>query len=356
MKQDFEIILGNTSILRTSLSKKDRENFRTTFIKWLEEFDNVFTDLNLNIEGTNVSIHFNWGKLTKDLMTSYDNDISVSEIEEEYQLYLLAHPNEKNPFDNFFVQRGNVVEDDFISVCGSINHTDDDYNTIDYVLIIIFHIWRCCNLSFPGVIGLHNAKIVLHNKFYDMISLYSDVLGDVFNSEFIDCYHIKPLSLIKTWSWYCKVIDMSSTITKNNFDRTISSLFNYVRTDSFIQSDIVNLFLGIEAFYDLKSYAIKENLKKRGLEFLDINCNKKKFLRGISDFYDYRSRFIHGDLEIISYMDILKNFVKDVPEYDKYSSICQFGVLFILASLQNAIEKDCISLRYIETTIIEKTN
>ncbi|GAB6109086.1 hypothetical protein [Fusibacter bizertensis] len=354
MKHDFVVKLRDTSISEMELTKNQRDNFRDIFKIWLDEFIDIFTNLKLIIREIDVFIHCDWSEFIKDLKWSYDNNLLLSDVQDEYNLFKSVHGDMEFTLDDFFKLRFEENDNSNLSFSGTINHNNESYETVDYLRIIIFHIWRSSNLSFPGAFCLHNAEILISGEDSSYLSLPSYSLGSIYSSEYNNCYCIRPISLKKTWIWYCNVVDISSLVTTNNFDRAISGLFNYQRHDSFIQSDIINLFLGAEAFYDLNSRGVKETLKFRAIDFLNIQKDKKFFSKGLSDFYDYRSRYVHGDLDIISYMDILQNFLVDIPEYEKYYSVCQFGVFFILASIQNAIEKDCIALSYREIKDMKK--
>ena len=354
MEHKYSINLKPVSFLKALLMKKDRDALRNDFLKWVDDFKRVFSDFTIEMEGKTIIIRADWTEVLEDLIWSYEYNIPMNEIEEKYDFFMDITPSAMDNSSNSttkasFNHRREVKS---VSIHGELVHNGDSYDVFDFLTVAYFHIWRCCNLSFPGSFHFYQVEIVVDGDNGGKLMLPSDSIGNIYNSKFNDCLRIGIVDIDKTWEWYKSVIDMNSLITTNSFDRAISSFFNYVRHGSFMQSDIVNLFMAIESFYNLSSREIKDTLKKRSIDFLEVHEFKKKFSRGVSDFYDYRSRFVHGDIDILSYLDLLQNFVRDVPAYDEYSDNCEFGVLLLLASFQKAIELRCEELRYKETKII----
>ena len=346
MQYNYSISMKSISLSKATLFESDRDRYRSDFNIWLHEFVDTFTHFSLMIEDIDVSIECNWDEVIENLKWSYDNNITITEIQQKAEEEGITI---QDIFDRNYHDHDSSGA---ITVSGVLTHDGPKHDTFDFIAVCIFHVWRASNLSFPGIISFYGANASISGEQKGQLHLSSDSLGNIYNSQFNNCYQIRPISIKKTWLWYMKVVDSNSFVTTNNFDRAISSLFNYARHDSLLQTDIVNLFLGVEAFYALDNRGIMETLKRRSIKFLKIDNNKKMFSKGIGDFYNYRSRLVHGDMDIISYIDILNNFVKDIPAYGVYYSSCEFGTFMILASLQRAIDIGITFLAYKEIEII----
>ena len=111
------------------------------------------------------------------------------------------------------------------------------------------------------------------------------------------------------------------------------------------QDDVTNLLwslVGIEALYTEGQGSLLQQVKEKSQVLLGKQEQHKKKM---SRMYDFRSRFVHGDLDFSGKRPAYEN--EDHREHNKelMETIC-FAEAILVASLQRLVELDWGGLRY----------
>jgi len=176
----------------------------------------------------------------------------------------------------------------------------------------VFHLLVLSNIASPGAIKTREGLILLNRKKYDSFpSIYS------IHRESLD--HIKALKwptyntlpILRIWDWF-KINNFSFHYhSKTKVSRALNA-FTYLFNDDpgNLIFDLFWSLIGIEALYCTSKEGISEQIyEKVQLVLGPVLESKKK----IKNMYSFRSRLIHGDLDIPP-----NNFDYDDPDEEKF--------------------------------------
>ncbi|WP_026701722.1 HEPN domain-containing protein [Salibacterium aidingense] len=218
-----------------------------------------------------------------------------------------------------------------------------------YIENIFFQIFLTLNLSAPGSFDSYNptnAKTNLELHKYSSSQLETAWI----NSINLGWPEIESLELSKVWAWMESLEFGSRQIAKNRTEKALFSILHFCCEEKVSPTQLIWISLALEALYDTPKGQINRIFLDRIILFLNIpENNKKVYKKKIRDFYDLRSRFVHGDLDI---ENPLKNNVLDNSIFD-YDSIilenCAFGLSIVIATLQKMIKNQWNSLDFYES-------
>ena len=156
------------------------------------------------------------------------------------------------------------------------------------------------NLAFPTSFNLwygefyekiESYDIIAYAPFYSVIPLkYALEINEIWNYS-----KIKKLSFSKAWSWINKVGIPGVGVAKNVGQKTCFILLNLCNSSEFIIENSLSMSRGFEIILSNSSQGISKEMKERfELLFGTPSENKKWF----SQFYQLRSRVIHGELPV----------------------------------------------------------
>lgn len=215
-------------------------------------------------------------------------------------------------------------------------------NFEDFVLLTFSDVlFLCFNLSFPGCMGIKRIK--LNENFVDDIDksgiLFESIWG--LSKKLGNWPIIQEIPLKDVIFWFNLLKIDFITIAENNIQRTLFSIlyFSHDSYAGFNPSIIVWISQALESFYSIgKNDAILSSLKRRIFLHLGMPVQFKKIGGLINNFYDYRSKFVHGDMKILR-QGSDKFWMSDV--FDEYFlSLIQsadFGTLIVTCSIQKLI-------------------
>lgn len=264
----------------------------------------------------------------------------MNELVEACNQYITIEGNSQITLEEFHDLKYPSRKREYFFIKGEIDCNCKKQYIEDYIRIGLFHIWRCVNLSYPGILSFYNCNLYIKNKIVGTLDLCTDCTQGVYDlANKLDSVAIRILDLKETWRWYQSVVDIKKYYTSNKFDRAITGYFNFIKNDGFLETNILNLFCGIESFYSLAGTNILNSLKRRSTLFLKIDKNKKHFCKQIAEFYNYRSRYVHGDKDLIVFTDAFDSVYFEDSEglYGEFLDRSEFGMYFLLVSIQNAI-------------------
>ncbi|MBM7584650.1 hypothetical protein JOC86_001187 [Bacillus pakistanensis] len=134
----------------------------------------------------------------------------------------------------------------------------------------------------------------------------------------------------------------------NGTESALFSILNICREGYVSPTQLIWISSALEALYDTLKGQISRTLVDRIELFLGIPENgKKKFKKKIREFYNLRSRFVHGELEIAHpmYKNILDEKFSDYET--QLLENCDFGLSIVIATLQKMIKNKwtCINFK-----------
>lgn len=215
---------------------------------------------------------------------------------------------------------------------------------------LMFHLFMVINLSSPGCFNLGSAEIKgkeFPKYLFGLDSCYFEAAWiESLNNRWPKIQHI---SLRRTWNWYQKLHIGTSQIAKTRTERALFAVLHICREKFCTPGSLIWLSHALESLYDTPNEQIGRTLRNRIFLFLDKpEENFKKYKQKISAFYDLRSSFVHGALDIHSPQnnDILdKNLDKYIMDLIEAND---FAFSIIISSLQQLIVREWTILNFCE--------
>ncbi|MDP4087055.1 MAG: HEPN domain-containing protein [Bacillota bacterium] len=215
-----------------------------------------------------------------------------------------------------------------------------------YIENIFMQIFLAMNLSTPGSFSAFSYEL----KSKGDLDIYSFSSSD-FESAWIDSIKegwplIERIELNKTWNWIKGLNLGYRQIAENCIERALFSILTICKGTSINPNQLIWNAIALEALYGTPKSQITRLLVDRVSRFLGLpengrGCFKKK----IRDFYDLRSRFVHGELDLTH---PLGNNVLDPRIFDNDGFVLKnagFGFCIVIATLQKMIKNHWKTLK-----------
>ncbi len=211
--------------------------------------------------------------------------------------------------------------------------------SIDFLLlqricnsIIVF------NIAKPGL--FHTGKGVLFKngvKIHTIDRIFHRIELAMERNKEIKWPKIELLDLKQVWNWYFsneKGIDELST---NPLERSLNA-FSYLFNSSidFRFDEIFWALVALEALYCKGIYNLQGQLSEKTEIYLG---KREEFKKEVSRMYDFRSKFVHGVLNIPNrflYDDLSDNFYKF--QGIEYSNAVDLAITILIATFQKLIK------------------
>ncbi|MGB4776029.1 MAG: hypothetical protein WBP45_12700 [Daejeonella sp.] len=220
-------------------------------------------------------------------------------------------------------------------------YIDFEYEVASFVRVLIIYM----NLAKPGIFKTGDGKVIIKEK-TDRIEKRTEKFRPIFSliGESLELREelmwppISELPFKVVFDFIQNHWAGIQNIPNNRVERAINT-FSYIFHDNSLDNSASDLFysvLGIEALFVSGHDNIQKQVdKKTQLLFGERKNFKKRF----SQLYDFRSRYIHGQLDIVNRFFL--NGSDDqiyskhmVPLYDN----TLFAILIFVASIQKHIE------------------
>ncbi|NER18338.1 HEPN domain-containing protein [Spongiivirga citrea] len=153
--------------------------------------------------------------------------------------------------------------------------------------------------------------------------------------------------------WYDSLKVGLKIKAENNMERALFSALYFCHDtySGYNPTLIVWIIQALESFYGISSNdSIIKALKNRIFLHLGQTSQPKKVNKKINEFYDYRSKFVHGDMEIMRLGG--DKFLREdyIDDYNlKLIDLCDFGATLIISSIQKMIIAGAKSVGFNET-------
>ncbi|QKX06222.1 hypothetical protein HN014_15325 [Aquimarina sp. TRL1] len=235
------------------------------------------------------------------------------------------------------------------------NEIDNKENIENFTIISFVDVlFLCLNLSFPGSMSIRTS-VTFHKEFKDEINLHSGYLESSFQvcDKLGGWPEIRIIPLKYVVEWYNSLNIGLKIKAENDIERTLFSLLYFCNDNhsGFNPTLTVWIIQSLESFFGIKSNdSIIKTLKSRLFLHLGTTLQPKIVNKKINDFYNYRSKFVHGDMEILKYGT--DKFLRDdlIDEYYlRLIELCDFGATLIISCLQKMIINDSKKIEFRET-------
>ena len=218
----------------------------------------------------------------------------------------------------------------------------------------LYDLFFVLNLSLPGSADFLNVRVGYSGaKIESDLKLSSYYFLDAFCTSDLwpKLNFIGPEIAL---DWYRKVRGGLNQLPSNPAESAIFSILHICRSDG-RPEDIIWIFYAFESLFQTRPGENKSAIIERVCLLLNPTDKQKKLLsKNLEDMYKYRSKFVHGGLQVIHPMhnEVVDSKVND--EYGKIVELSMFGFRLLIACLQSLIQKKWAGVQF--KVIIEPTN
>lgn len=197
------------------------------------------------------------------------------------------------------------------------------------------------NLTRPGSISADEGySFVSGKRFGSTQPFYADDLYEaVTASEKFGWPTLINLDFRRTWHWLIKSDVLADGVGVNRLGRAIAALSHLTSSNLSATSslNLVWILLGLESLYSTGSVGMKEQLLGKSEALLGPRKENKKAFGAV---YDFRSRLLHGDIDIplrFSEYDAVKKYEDFHSELYRHEGLAMAA---LIATLQSLAQRD----------------
>lgn len=201
------------------------------------------------------------------------------------------------------------------------------------------------NIANPGLIHFDPYFIYVDGRFQRKERGFSWILAEpVSYAKHLGWPPISTFPVDVVWRWLVTLPDFDTGMVQGRVGRALSALTYLIPASSAdtSPSDLVWALLGLEALYCTGNQGLKSQLMEKSAIVLGPRlANTKKF----NAMYDYRSRFLHGDLDFPrSYFEIEHDHVETFigEAYDCWS----IAVSMLVSTIQYLVRNNLTTLEF----------
>lgn len=210
------------------------------------------------------------------------------------------------------------------------------------------------NIARPGAVQFEKAISQRGTKLSKDGQAFSWILGEIqHHAESKGWPPLRALELSSVVNWMANLPGYSSGTSKGRVSRALSALSYIVegRPSDHSQVDLVWALLGLEALYGFGNQGLRAQLTEKTEVLLGPRQSDKKHFGAM---YDYRSRFIHGDLDFPPSYRLFED-----PEGDDEFAFQTYecwtvASAVLISSLQELVRRNAFDLEF-GYAVIEKS-
>jgi len=159
----------------------------------------------------------------------------------------------------------------------------------------MYDLYTASNIALPGAIGglygfhYYQKGNAYQSRCYDESSIW-------LTAQWLDAVEwplFRSLTIAEAWSWLMNLKGYYGGLSTNNVERAVCA-FSHLSTD--FPLDLFWAVMGLEALYDTKAAGVMHQVRERAQILLGKFPNHVNGL--FNEMYRYRSKLIHGDLDI----------------------------------------------------------
>lgn len=311
-------------------------------------WDPILTDLGVSIQETvdqlieackKSVVHFEGGTISEVKVRRIDKN-EVPDIS-KLQVVGLSPEYPEHQFIRFDTC---LAFDDQLTKNESPEMSQDDIEglillyPVEVLKKVIIDLTIACNIARPGTFRIFPGVIYQNNLFVELTSgMMSDLSLALETARKLEWPLIKDLEVYKVITWLNEGSYLSKGISETRVDRALNAFGHLFENDpsKFGPLHIFWAMIGIEALYCDNNVNIMGQVRKKAQLFLG---KQKKYKKTISRMYDYRSRFIHGNMNFPNkYLDY------STPEIEKYHQNSfqseDIAIAILVASIQELVQR-----------------
>jgi len=223
-------------------------------------------------------------------------------------------------------------------IYGTLSHIDvNTFMLQDFFEKCIYDFVLAINLANPGSLPIKYGFIsVDEQKVKDLKVMPNDVLFAAKQmATKITWPLIQNLDIRKTWEWLLTHKDFVGGSSQSPTERGINSFGNLFTTEY-----SVSLFwaiVGIEAFYT-KGHGDLQNQVREKSEL--VLGTQDSFKKAFNSMYNFRSRFVHGDLNYPGTMATVESISDTEGYYTELYNSTHFATAILTSTIQYLIAKN----------------
>jgi hypothetical protein len=210
---------------------------------------------------------------------------------------------------------------------------------INLLLKYILDLTLCANIALPGSLQFSKCDSFINGSWYQEHTGAVNDWDNLFElSDRLKWPNLSKMAISSVWEWIEAIDGFDEGVGKGSLGRSlaaISYLF-HKNTQTENMLDLIWSLMALESLYGKSNTALKDQLLSKSEAFLGPRLeNKKKF----GWMYDFRSRFIHGDIDFVFQSHIYdgsdeyKKFRDEIYESSDIANLMLVGTLQKMASL-----------------------
>jgi hypothetical protein len=328
---------------------------------WNELVENLNQFTFSSSRGT-IKVTIDWGDTKEFVAQSEYYSLKINEIktQQDFDAYI-------DKFNGYvrLKSTGAIISNLFVKFF--VYNSSNELDNFGYVINALYQIFFVMNLSAPGSCDLYLTSVRLQYSDKGFIQedltpkeqtlwLTSSLIeGSIAIAEQLNWRVIHNVPVQKTLSWMQKNEFSESCLARSNVERAIFGMLHACsEVDGVHPTTLISLAQALEALFDTPKMGISSILRDR--VFLVLGApeeNQNKIRRAINAFYDYRSRYVHGETSIPNPMS---RKLSDETSDDFYNELLQhieFAMLILVASLQQLIVKDGDGFEFSENVSVK---
>jgi hypothetical protein len=184
----------------------------------------------------------------------------------------------------------------------------------------IYNFFFIANISCPGCYNPYMSNFFAGEKPVfgeETLFLSASIFSHFLETDKYNWPLIKNLNVNKSWLWF-QSLNVGQQMAKNSTERAIFALLNVCLESIFSPSGLIWLAYALEGLYDTPKVLIHDFLQKRIFLVLgEPVAFKKDIKKQISDFYNKRSSYVHGGLNV-SHPAANESVTSDEDKFDDF--------------------------------------
>lgn len=225
----------------------------------------------------------------------------------------------------------------------------DSRGFLAFVELSLHELFLCANLSSPGALGFSIRSIDSDTFFQVPLDTY------LFEDAWAVSVQRKDdligyIPFEKTLNWYAALSIGVGQVAKTRTQKALFALLHLCGGRLEGISAVPWLSYCIEALYDAPFAGIKKVVQDRMLSLLGVASQARKgFTKEFTEFYELRSKFMHGGLHVMHPMGNERLDQKVDDYWESLMAPMSFANLVIVATLQRMIKENWGRVDFRET-------
>jgi hypothetical protein len=244
----------------------------------------------------------------------------------------------------------------------SIYNSSDEYSNFGYAINVLYQIFLVMNLSVPGSCDFYST--IIRPKPFNKdtpnkevrLRLAGSMLEGVSElSEQLQWANIHDIPVGKTLSWIRRIGFSESHFARSKTERAIFGMLHSCnQADDIHPTTLIWLAQALEALFDTPEAGISSTLRERAFLVLEEPSeNRNKIKKAINSFYEYRSRYVHGEISIPNPM-LVRLSDESLDKFrDELLRHIELAMLLLVAALQKLIIRDGDEFQFSETVSVK---